>query len=30
MATRPSEGGQATRKQGNGLAVATLGFGIAG
>jgi hypothetical protein len=30
MATRPSEDGQATRKQGNGLAVATLGFGIAG
>jgi hypothetical protein len=30
MATRPGEGGQATRKQSNGRAVATLGFGIAG
>ena len=30
MATRPDNGEQATRKQSNGLAVATLGFGIAG
>jgi dolichol kinase len=30
MATRPDNGGQATRKQGNGLAVATLVFGVVG
>jgi hypothetical protein len=30
MATRPGNGGQATRKQGNELAVATLGFGVVG
>jgi uncharacterized RDD family membrane protein YckC len=30
MATRPDNGEQATRKQSNGLAVATLAFGIAG
>lgn len=30
MATRPDSSGHATRKQGNGLAVATLIFGIVG
>jgi hypothetical protein len=30
MATRPGNGQQATRKQGNGLAVATLAFGVVG
>ena len=30
MATRPDSSGQTTRKQGNGLAGATLGFGIVG
>jgi hypothetical protein len=30
MATRPGNGKQATRKQGNGLAVATLAFGVVG
>jgi hypothetical protein len=30
MATRPGNDRQTTRKQGNGLAVATLGFGIVG
>jgi hypothetical protein len=30
MATRPDSSGQTTRKQGDGLAVATLGFGIVG
>jgi hypothetical protein len=30
MATRPGNDQQATRKQGNGLAVATLAFGVVG
>jgi hypothetical protein len=30
MATRPDSSGQTTRKQGDGFAVATLGFGIVG